>query len=58
MKYALDLNLILSTGYGSTRPKTHVTEVLDPHLSSYAVQSQRSDGALRISTKITITSLG
>ncbi len=52
MKFALGSNLILS----STRPKTHVLKVLDPHLSSYAVQSQKSDGALRIFTKFTITS--
>ncbi len=35
--------------------KKLVPEVLDPHLSS-AVKSQKSDGALRIFTKITITS--
>ncbi len=29
MKYALGSNLILSTGYGSTTPKTHVSKVLD-----------------------------
>ncbi len=57
MKYALGSNLILTGEYGSTRPKTHVSEVLDTHLSSYAVQSQKSDGALRISMKITIASL-
>ncbi len=58
VKYALDSNLILSPGYGSTtRPKTRVPKVLDPHLSSYAIHSQKSDGVLRISTKITIASL-
>ncbi len=60
MKYALGSNLILSTAYdstsGSTRPKTHVLKVLDPHLSSYTVQSQKSDDALQISTKITMVS--
>ncbi len=56
MKYTLDSNLILSTGYGSTTPKTHVSKILDPHLSSYAVKNQKSDDALRISTKTTIAS--
>ncbi len=56
VKYALGSNLILSRGYVSTRPKTYVHKVLDPHLSSYAVQSQKSDSALRISAKITTAS--
>ncbi len=34
----------------------HVPKVLDLHLSSYAKQGQKSDGALRISSKITIAS--
>ncbi len=33
-----------------------VLKVLKDHLCSYVVQSQKSDGALRISTKITIHS--
>ncbi len=53
-KSALGSNLILSIGYGSSRPKTHVPKVLDNHLYSYTVQSQKSDYALRISVKITI----
>ncbi len=56
VKHALSSNPILSTGYGTTRPKTHTQEVLDSHLSSYAVQSQKSDGALPISTKVIIAS--
>ncbi len=44
VKYALDLNLILGTGYSRTRPKTHKPKVLDHRLSSYTVQSQESDG--------------
>ncbi len=56
MKSALGSNLIISIGYGSTRPKTHVHKVLDFHVFSYTVQSQKSDGALRISTKISIAS--
>ncbi len=56
MKYGLGSNLILSTGYGTTRPITHISKVLDPHFSSYAVRSQKSDGALPISTKIIIAS--
>ncbi len=53
MRYTSGSNLILSTGYDTT-PKTNVPKDLDPHLSSYAVHNQKSDGALRISTKITI----
>ncbi len=56
MKYALGSNLIFSTRYNSSRPKTHVPKVLDAHLSSYIAQSGKSDGALRISIKITIAS--
>ncbi len=56
MKYASGSNLILSTGCGSTRPKTHAPKVLDPHLFSYAVQSPKSNSGLQISTKITIAS--
>ncbi len=53
MKYTLRSSLIISTGYGS-RPKIHVPKVLDHHVCSYAVQSQKSDGAFRISNKIII----
>ncbi len=56
VKYAFGSNLILSTGYGNTRPKTHVPKVLDPFLFSYTVHSQKSEGALQISTKMTIAS--
>ncbi len=48
MKFALGSNLIFSTGYRSTRLKTHVAKVLDAHFSSYVVQYQKTDGALRI----------
>ncbi len=56
MKSVLCSNLILSIEYGSIRSKTHVPQVLEPQLSSYAVQSKKWDGAPRISTKITIAS--
>ncbi len=44
MIYALGSNLILSTEYGSSRSKTHIPKVLDPYLSSYAVQSRKKSG--------------
>ncbi len=56
MKYALGSNLIFRGGYDSTRPKTHVPKASDLYHSSYAVQSQKNDGSLPISAKITIAS--